>query len=752
MKAQIKRTCTILALFTLGLALWFHQRTVTDAASLSNTKRAQTPTYNKEVVRLLQKNCQSCHHPGDIAPFSLTSYQETRPWAAAIREAVITKEMPPWKPLAGCGDFKDTRGLTQDEINLIAAWADGGAPEGNAADLPAPMQFSESWPLGNPDWIAQPDTTFTPPLGKDTFRCFSIPTTELRGNRFLQGLDVQPSNRKVVHHVIAFADPEGKSLALDQKEEGPGYTCFGGPGFDIPTTLSLDNSFWLGGWAPGARGYFAPDNVGIRMPAGANARVVIQVHYHPTENVESDKTAVGFYFSKQPVQQQMSSLPLVNTTFTLPAGAKQQAVTQSFRSSFPLPNIKVVGITPHMHLLGKTIKVEIERPNQATLCLVNIPSWDYNWQGSYLYKDGLPLRNGETLRLNCTFDNSADNPLNPNTPPKTVRWGEQTTDEMALAFINFTVDGQQLNPTPPSLSDAQIDAQGNLQVTGSGFLAGADIAINGQRLSDSRVEAADITHRLASSQMWKVLATPNQSVNVTVLNPDGSRSATRAVTRNATARGAAAVSAASYGATLAPEAIAAVFGETLASSTAVATTAPLPTELAGTTVRVNGVLAQLFFASRGQLNLLVPAETLPGNAVIEITTNDGTLSRGVFTVSNTAPGLFTANAAGTGTPAAVVTTDGVNYRAVANPDGSPLALNAGDYLVLFGTGFRRSSAEMATLTIGGRSLPALYVGAQGSFAGLDQLNTQLPEGLSGLVEITFSLNGKPANVVKILMK
>ena len=234
MTLNFKRSCVLSFLLLAVLTVGFYGRE--SAAAGVNTKKAQTPTYNKEVARLMQKHCQSCHHPGDIAPFSLTNFEETRPWARAIREAVISKEMPPWKPLAGCGDFKDARSLTQDEINTFTAWADGGAPEGSAADLPAPMQFTEGWPLGKPDFIASLPEPFTPPLGKDTYRCFSVPTASLRGDRWAQGLDVQPGNRKIVHHVIAYADPTGKSIALDAKEAGPGYTCFGGPGFSINLT------------------------------------------------------------------------------------------------------------------------------------------------------------------------------------------------------------------------------------------------------------------------------------------------------------------------------------------------------------------------------------------------------------------------------------------------------------------------------------------------------------------------------------
>ncbi len=755
MKSNAKRFfVTLFALGFVTLLVW--QRNPAAAAATANSsnaaKRTQgTPTFNKEVVRLFQKNCQSCHHPGDIAPFSLMSYKEARPWAVSIREAVVTKSMPPWKPQPGCGDFKDQRALTQDEINTIAAWADAGAPEGNAADMPKAQEFPDGWALGAPDFIATPAESFTPPQGKDTYRCFVVPTAQLRGDRWIQGLDVRPGNSKIVHHVIAYADPLGKSIALDQQEAGPGYTCFGGPGFDISLGINeilAGNSPMLGGWAPGSRGYFAPEGNGIKLPSNANARVVLQVHYHPTGQPETDRTSVGFYFAQKPVAKAMLPLPLVNQTFTIPAGAKAHPVTARFTATGFAG--KILGITPHMHLLGKQIKVEMTQPGQPTQCLVNIPKWDFNWQGSYLYQNAISFAANSRIDLSCVFDNSADNPYQPNNPPKPVKWGEETTDEMALAFIAFTLDALTLPTSSPQLTEVSADDKGNLFVNGINFLAGADIEVNGQRLADTQ---ADASGKIFSGNQWKVFAAPGQSVNVTVINPDGVRTAARTFTRNVTARTVAAVSAASYAANaIAPESIVAAFGEYLASGNASASATPLPTELAGTTVRVNGILAPLFFVSRQQLNFQIPFGVTSGNAVIEVMTSDGQLSRNTLTLSAIAPSLFTANASGTGVPVGVVSPDGIGFYPISNADGTPIALNGGDYLVLFGTGFRRAATETVEITIGGRKVPTIYTGAQGGLVGVDQLNTELPKDVSGLVDLVLTVNGRQANVVKLRLK
>jgi uncharacterized protein (TIGR03437 family) len=725
----------------------------TEASVKNAPKRPQsTPTFNKEVLRIMQTSCQSCHHPGDIAPFSLMTYKDARPWAAAIREQVLTKQMPPWKPQAGCGDFTEERALTQSEINTIVAWVDGGAPEGAAADAPAPLTFSDVWPQGEPDFVADMNVDYTPPQGKDTYRCFSVPASSLRGDRYIQGLDVRPGNRKIVHHVIAYADPGGKSVALDERDPGPGYSCFGGPGFSISLSTSeilAGKAIMLGGWAPGSRGYFAPEGVGIKMAGAATDRVVLQVHYHPTGEPETDHTNVGFYFAKKPVSKSLLLLPLVNQTFTIPAGAKNHEVT----ASFDVPSLltgKLVGVTPHMHLLGKQIKVEMTPPGGQPQCLVNIPSWDFNWQGSYLYKNAIAAGAGSRIKLTCIYDNSTDNPFQPNNPPKPVRWGEETTDEMALAFLAFTLDAFSIAPSSPQLAEVSLDPSGNLGVSGSGFQSGADIEINGRSLRDTTAPASN---RLSSAQMWKVFAAPGQAVDVTVLNPDGIRTAALKFTRPGAARSAAAVSAASFSAdALAPEAIAAAFGTGLATATMVAASTPLPTELAGTRVFVNGVAAPLFFVAPSQVNFLVPAGVSTGSAVVEITAGDNSVSRGTINLYLIAPSLFTSNAKGTDAPAAVVTKDGINFASVGNPDGTSNPLDAGDYLVLFGSGFRKASLNAVQITIGGRPAPARFAGPQGGLAGLDQINTQIPPGVSGLVDVVVSINGRAANLVKVRIR
>jgi uncharacterized protein (TIGR03437 family) len=405
-----------------------------------------------------------------------------------------------------------------------------------------------------------------------------------------------------------------------------------------------------------------------------------------------------------------------------------------------------------MHLLGRRIRIELTPPGQPAQCLININDWDFNWQSFYYYQQPVALPGGSQVRVTATYDNSAGNPRNPHSPPQTVRFGAASTDEMCLGVLGFTFDQENLPVSSPQITGVTLDQNNNLVVAGAGFLLGADIEINGRTLRDTRAGAG--SSPLLSAELWRVFAPPGQAVNGTVLNPDGARSAAQTFTRPGAALALTAVSAASFArAAVAPEAIVAAFGSRLAARTEVASSLPLPTTLAGTSVRVNGVLAPLFFVSPQQVNLLVPAGAVAGaNAVIEITTADGAVSRGETAVARTAPGIFTANAQGAGAPAAVATTDGVNYFPVGNPDGSPNPIKPGDYLVLFGTGLRRAAPGTVKITIGGAPAPALFIGAQGSFARLDQLNTQVPAGVSGVVDLVVSVNGVAANTVKALVR
>ncbi|HEY3054047.1 MAG TPA: peroxiredoxin, partial [Thermoanaerobaculia bacterium] len=270
----------------------------------------------------------------------------------------------------------------------------------------------------------------------DMYRCFSMPTNVV-SEKYVSAIDVRPGDRQTVHHVIAFIDTSGESQALDDADPAPGYQCFGGPGFTI-TNL---NSSTLGGWAPGARPVMLPDGVAFSLPV--NARIVMQVHYHPHGPAPlPDQTQIGIYYAKQKPSKLMRILPLINTTFTIPPGDPNYRVTAAF--TVPLFNTHIWLVAPHMHLLGRRMRVDASLSDGQKECLINIDDWDFNWQGMYRYEDPIAIPAGTKLSLEAFYDNSSANWRNPNDPPKPVSWGEATTDEMCIAFLGFTVDSENL--------------------------------------------------------------------------------------------------------------------------------------------------------------------------------------------------------------------------------------------------------------------------------------------------------------------
>lgn len=414
-------------------------------------------TFAREVSRIFQAKCRQCHRPNDIAPFSLDGYEAAKTWAEDIRRVVTERIMPPWKPVPGHGAFRDSYGLTEEERDQIAAWVDAGAPFGDEADLPEPLPDRGDWILGEPDLILEMPVAYSPPRGKDMYRCFVLPT-EADATRYVSAADILPGDRAIVHHVILFLDTSGVAEKLDAADPEPGYTCFGGPGTPAvadpgagvpgnPLSALLANGMALGGWAPGARPRHLADGIGMELPK--NARVIMQVHYYARGRTGEDRTKVGLYFAKSKVQRRLLFVPILpidllgRVSMTIPAGAERQVVETSMTVP-PLFDAHVHNIFPHMHLLGREIKAEAVRPRQEPEPLVYINDWDFNWQGSYTYTEPVALPSFTSIRLRCTYDNSENNPRNPSNPVKTVTWGEGTEDEMCLVFLGLTFDRERL--------------------------------------------------------------------------------------------------------------------------------------------------------------------------------------------------------------------------------------------------------------------------------------------------------------------
>jgi len=398
-------------------------------AAVAPASSADRPvTFSQHIAPLVWNHCTSCHRPGEVGPFALLSYDDAAKRADFLADVVADRRMPPWKAEHGFVHFVDERRLSDDEIALFARWAAAGAPEGDPADLPPLPKFVEGWQLGEPDLILEmPEPFAVPADGPDVYQCFVIPIP-ITESRTVAAAEFRPGNRSVVHHAIMYLDANGAARKRDEKDPGPGYRSFGGPGV-LPTG-------GLGGWAPGALPRLLPEGTGKFLRKGSD--LVLQLHYHPNGKPATDKSTVGIYFTKKPATTIVGGLAILNHRLYIPAGDKAHRVTAQ---SEPMPvDVNVLGLGPHMHLLGRQMKVTAETPAGETVPLIWVRDWDFNWQGSYGYVEPVRLPKGSVIRVEAVYDNTADNPHNPNSPPKDVRWGEQTTDEMCLVSIMLTTD------------------------------------------------------------------------------------------------------------------------------------------------------------------------------------------------------------------------------------------------------------------------------------------------------------------------
>lgn len=414
-------------------------------------------TYHRDVAPILQRSCQGCHRPGEVGPFSLTNYKQAVNWASDIKDYTQSRKMPPWKPSEAAHAFADDRRLSDRDIATLAAWVDAGMAEGNPKDAPPPAEFAVGWQKGQPDLVLTVPSDFTiGPSGTDIFRCFTLPTG-LTEDKYVVAYEVRPGNPRVVHHTLNFIDTVGRGRALEAEQQakdknaknlsdfGPGYSRRMGVGF-LPRG-------GIGGWAPGQQPHFAPDGVGFYLPKGSD--IVLQVHYHRTGRVETDRTQIGFYFAKKPVTKTIEPViisPSLNNVlnFFIPAGAERYPI----KGSIWLANdATIYSVMPHMHLIGREIKVTMTPPGGKPETLIAINDWDYNWQETYYFKTPLHVKAGTRFDIEGLYDNSRKNPFNPNDPPRLVRFGEQTTNEMCFGFLQAS--GERPGPVQWYLDEAK---------------------------------------------------------------------------------------------------------------------------------------------------------------------------------------------------------------------------------------------------------------------------------------------------------
>lgn len=392
-------------------------------------------TYSRDIAPLIQMRCQNCHRPDQVAPFSLTSYDEVFSHAEMIVEVTKRRIMPPWIPGPGASHrFIGERRLADRELDLLQRWVELGCPKGDDAYLPVPPQYAEGWQLGKPDLLVKMPHAFDVPAeGPDLLQNFVIPI-EIAEDKLVAAVEFHPGNKRVVHHAVLFLDDKGQAHKLDAATKEPGYPNFGGPGF-LPSGA-------LGGWSVGNTPRRLPNDMGRYLKKGSD--LVVQIHYHPTGKKELDQSEIGLYFVQKPIAESLKqsaklvgSIWMANYEMDIPAGNGNYQRT----TSYILPkDVQLVGIVPHMHLLGKSMRVTAKQPNQNVETLIDISDWNYNWQDEYYFEQPIRLSAGTKLIVDATFDNSSSNPSNPSSPPQRVTWGEETTDEMLFCFFLLTAN------------------------------------------------------------------------------------------------------------------------------------------------------------------------------------------------------------------------------------------------------------------------------------------------------------------------
>ncbi len=385
------------------------------AEAAGNT--ADQPTFVHDVAPILHANCSSCHQPGEIAPMALRTYSEVRPWAKSIAKVVENRDMPPWDADPGYGPWKNDTSLSDAEISTLMRWVDAGAPRGDGDEptYDVPPREGE-WRLGEPDFVYEFDAFEVAAEGPDQFEIIPIPTG-FEEDKWIESVEVLPGDPSVVHHFILWRADESNS----------------------------NQEAWLSAWAAGAQPITFPEGTARLLPAGRN--LLGDFHYHPTGDAATDKTKIGIHFAdKETIEKEFVNLWILNASFNIPAGDPNYEAKASY--VFPQA-VAVHALTPHMHYRGKDMKYTAHFPDGTSRELLSVSRYDFNWQNGYEFEEPVDIPAGTKMEVIAHWDNSADNPHNPDATVD-VGWGVESEDEMLIGFVDYTVkDGT--SPKPISL-------------------------------------------------------------------------------------------------------------------------------------------------------------------------------------------------------------------------------------------------------------------------------------------------------------
>jgi tetratricopeptide (TPR) repeat protein len=385
---------------------------------------AEAPvTFTKDVAPIVYAKCGVCHRPGGAAPFSLLTYPLARAHATQIATVTRNGYMPPWLADGDYGGaFLDQPRLTPADLEVLQRWAAEGAVEGDPKDLPPMPVWTEGWQLGKPDLVMSTPAYTLPPEGTDVFRIFVIRIPN-DVPKFVRGLEFRPGNPRVVHHANIRIDRAGQSRRFDDDEPGPGYS-----GLIAHSAVYPDGHFL--GWTPGQVPPLLPRGLAWRLEPGTD--LVVELHMQPSGKPEPVEATIGFYFGNDPPERTPAMLRLGRQSIDIPPGEKRYTITDSF----VLPvDVDVHAVQPHAHFRAKEITGFATLPDGSVRPLIHIRDWDFRWQHVYRYVEPFALPRGTRLEMRFTYDNSAENPRNPNNPPRRVFWGQRSSDEMGDLWI-----------------------------------------------------------------------------------------------------------------------------------------------------------------------------------------------------------------------------------------------------------------------------------------------------------------------------
>jgi hypothetical protein len=394
-------------------------------------RAASAPTFYRDIAPILQDHCQSCHRSGEIAPMPLVTYRQVRPWAKSIREKVKQHQMPPWFAEPGIGHFANDPSLSELQITTISRWVELGAPAGNPNDAPPPRHWTQGWNIDPPTSIVSMPRPVTIPASGDVDYTYEIVPTGFKQDRWVHMAEIRPSARTHVHHAVVYIRPP-QSHWLQDAPTGTPFTAS-----QLKNEQDRRDAMWTDSdvllvYAPGSSPDHWPENMAKFIPAGSD--LVFQMHYTTNGKPAADRTAIGLVTSTTSPAKRVITLQLTNDRFIIPPGVDNYRV--EVHGTLP-GDALLLSFFPHMHLRGKRFEYNLIEPDGLVKPLLRV-NYDFYWQLSYRLAEPLPLKAGAKLQAIAWYDNSKNNPHNPD-PESAVRWGDQTSDEMMVGFFDVAV-------------------------------------------------------------------------------------------------------------------------------------------------------------------------------------------------------------------------------------------------------------------------------------------------------------------------